>query len=234
MNLETNSSPKKTPVAVDLDLEDFDFKPITSGLGFNHAKTTTDLKPVFLDKPAMPRETTVSRPHQQPVRKEMNVYQNDLSMFYGQSDVMKAEPVKEEKAEKVYRLASKTDRIVAYVLDMSLIGSVLSVMLMMMSRATDMEIMAAWEQYPNEVTPLVMTLFCGFYLLYFSISEKTGSTLGKSMMNLRIVDMDNRSQNFMTLMVRSLISLANFASLGLFSWFDLQNKATGSKVIKAE
>lgn len=234
MNLETSSSPKKTP-AVDLDLEDFDFKPITSGLGFNHAKTTTEVKPVFLDRPAMPRETTVARPQpQQPVRKEMNVYQNDLSMFYGQTDVMKVEPVKEEKPEKAYRLASKTERIVAYIMDMALIGSVLSVILMMMSRATDMEILQAWEQYPNEVTPLAITLFCGFYLLYFSISEKTGATLGKSMMNLRIVDQDNRSQNFMILMVRTLISLANFVSLGLFSWFDLQNKVTGSKVIKAE
>ncbi len=233
MNLETSSAPKKTP-AVDLDLEDFDFKPITSGLGFNHAKTTTEVKPVFLDKPVMPRETTMARPQQQPVRKEMNVYQNDLSIFYGQTDMTKTEPVKEEKPEKTYRLASKTDRIVAYVLDMALIGSVLSVMLMMMSRATDMEILEAWAQYPNEVTPLVITLFCGFYLLYFSISEKTGSTLGKSMMNLRLVNMENRSQNFMTLTVRTLVTLANFASLGLFSWFDLQNKATGSKVIKAE
>lgn len=222
---------------MDLDLEDFDFKPITSGLGFSsQQKTTTEIKPAFVERavPAV-REIPVSRPQAQQTKKEMNVYQNDLSLFYGQGEqVTTPAPVMEEKVAKVYRLGTKMDRIVAYVLDMGLLASVLSVMLMAMSKATGMEIMDAWAQYPDEITPLIATLTCGFYLLYFSIFEKSGATFGKSMMNLRVVDMDDRSQNFMTLLVRSLITLANFASLGLFSYFDLQNKATGSKVIKAE
>ncbi len=237
MNLESTSSPKKVSPAVDLDLEDFDFKPLTSGLGFSsQQKTTTEIKPIFVERqvPAV-RDIPVSRPQAQQTKKEMNVYQNDLSLFYGQSEqMMAAIPAREEKIEKVYRMGSRMDRIVAYVLDIGLLASVLSVMLMAMSRATGMEIMEAWAQYPDEITPLIATLTCGFYLLYFSISEKSGATFGKSMMNLRVVDMDNRRQNFMTLLVRSIISLTNFASLGLFSYFDLQNKATGSKVIKAD
>ena len=237
MNLESASSPKKSTPAVDLDLEDFDFKPITSGLGFSsQQKTTTEIKPVFVERqvPAV-REIPTSRPQAQQPKKEMNVYQNDLSLFYGQSEqIVNPAPVMEERIEKVYRLGSKIDRSIAYVLDIGLLASVLSVMLMAMSRATGMEIMEAWAQYPDEITPLVATLTCGFYLLYFSISEKSGATFGKSMMNLRVVNMDNKRQNFMTLLVRSCITLLNFASLGLFSYFDLQNKVTGSKVIKAQ
>ncbi len=231
MNLESTSSPKKTPSALDLELDDFDFKPITSGLGFSHQQKTSEIKPAFAERNAPVREAPVART--QPVmKKEMNVYQNDLSLFYGQSEAVNATPVVEEKPEKVYRLASKTDRIVAYIFDMGLLCSVLSVMLMFMSKATGMEVMEAWAQYPDEITPLVATLFCGFYLLYFAIGEKTGSTMGKSLMNIRIVDMDNKNQNFMTLLVRSFITLINFASIGLFSYFDLQNKATNSKMIK--
>jgi hypothetical protein len=234
MNLDTLSSKKITP-PVDFDLDEFDFKPITSGLGFsNQQKTTTEIKPAFAERTVVRDMPMTARPQVTP-KKEMNVYQNDLSLFYGQTEqVSKAAPSIEIKSEKVYRTAGRIDRTVAYVLDLGILLSVLSVMLMMMSRAMGMEIMEAWAQYPNEITPLILTLFCGFYILYFPISEKTGATMGKSLMNIRVVDQDNRSQNFMTLIMRTLITLMNFASLGLFSYFDLQNKATSSRVIKAD
>ncbi len=233
MNLDNSSAPKKISPIQDLDLEEFDFKPITSGLGFSHQqKVTTEVKPVFVDRPV--REVPATRTQPQ-LKKEMNVYQNDLSLFYGQSEQMaKPAPEVQEKTEKIYRLATKADRVVAYVFDMGILISVLSVMLVFMARATGMELMDAWAQYPDDITPLVATLFCGFYILYFSISEKSGATIGKSMMNIRVVDFANKRQNFMTLVLRTLITLLNFASLGLFSYFDLQNKATNSKVIKVD
>lgn len=232
MNLDHVSSSKKNPPVTDLDLEEFDFKPITSGLGFSHQqKATSEIKPAFIERP-VPAPATRTQPAPA-AKKEMNVYQNDLSLFYGQAEqVVKPAVAPEVKPEKVYRNATKADRIIAYILDLGVLGSVLSVMMIAMSRAMDMEIMDAWAQYPDEITPLAATLFCGFYVLYFSISEKSGATIGKSMLNIRVTDMDNRNQNFMVLIVRSLITLANFASLGLFSYFDLQNKATSSKVIK--
>ncbi len=233
MNLDPASSPKKTPPALDLDLEDFDFKPITSGLGFSHQQKTSEIKPVFLERSVQTREVPSTR-LQQTVKKDLNVYQNDLSLFYGQAETNRTIPAVEEKTEKVYRLAAATDRIVAYFLDLGIIFSVMSVTLMFMARATGMEMMEAWVQYPDEITPLVVTLFCGFYLLYFSIGEKTGATMGKSFMNIKIVTMENKNQTFINLVIRSFITLMNFASIGLFSYFDLQNKATHSKVIKAD
>lgn len=234
MNLENVLTPKKNN-SVDFDLDEFDFKPLTSGLGFSHRqKTTTEIRPAFADRPVVREMPVVARP-QTPMKKDMNVYQNDLSIFYGETQHI-AKPADELniKPEKIYRTASKAYRIVAYIFDMGILTSVLSVMLMFMARATGMEVMEAWAQYPDEITPLIVTLFCGFYVLYFSVSEKTGSTMGKAMMNIRVVNTDNRSQDFMTLVMRSIITLVNFASLGLFSYFDLQNKATNSKVIKAD
>ncbi len=232
MNLESASSPKNKAPAVDLDLEEFDFKPITSGLGFNHQQKTTEVKPIFTERTVPMKEVSASRP-QTAARKEMNVYQNDLSLFYGQTEAKPA-PVTEERTEIVYKTAAKVDRIVAYILDVALLGSALSVTLMFMSRALGMEILEAWAQYPDEITPLILTLFCGFYLLYFSISEKSGTTLGKSLMNIRVVNEDYQNQSFTILLARTSITLLNFASLGLFSYFDLQNKVTNSKVIKAD
>ncbi len=237
MNLESNPSKKTAPpVVAPSDDFDFDFKPITSGLGF-HTQKTTEIKPAFQESIST---IQISQPLMSPgmnVRKDAQVYQNDLSIFYNReaAAINNLAPVAEIKTEKVYRLASKSYRVIAYSLDLALIASVLGIVLTIMSRLIEVDLMEVWTAYPNEITPLVVTLFCGFYLIYFSIFEKTfTSTLGKSLLKLRVVNLDNRTPNFSSLLLRSFIGLTNFVSLGLFSYFDLQNKVTSSKVIKVD
>ncbi len=234
MNLETTSSKKNValPVNEDLLMDDFDFKPITSGLGFHHNKPT-DNKPA-MNFQAAPQVTTVNPIATQTYAKKENVYQNDLSMFYNQQ-VSTPAPQVEEKVEKVYRLASKGQRVLAYVTDLLFVSAVVGIVMTLMARSISMDLMDAWTMYPNEITPLVVILFAGFYLIYFSIFEKSStSTLGKYILGIKVVSMNNELQDFMTLLVRTGISLLNFASLGLFSYFDLQNKVTSSKVIKVD
>lgn len=231
MNLENIQNKKNTPAPMTDDF-DFDFKPITSGLGFHHNKTT-DIKPVFTEKTVVvsPLPTT-----QMQAKKEMNVYQNDLSLFYGQAQATPA-PVQETiiKEEKIYRLASKPQRVVAYFTDLLLVSAILGIVLTVMARTISMDLMDVWMSYPHEITPLVVTLFSGFYLMYFSIFEMTGqSTLGKTIFNLRVTTLDNKALSLTALLARTAISLLNFASLGLFSYFDLQNKVTDSKVIRMD
>lgn len=231
MNLEEiKNNNKNSPIIDDID---FDFKPITSGLGFHHQKTT-EAKPIFTER------TVAVAPMPQPAvapKKEMNIYQNDLSLFYGQSQT--EEDVVPEKIEikekKYYQLATRGTRVTAYLMDLFFVASILSVVLTVMARTIRMDLMDIWTQYPNEITPLVLTLFCGFYLIYFSIFEKTGqSTLGKSIFGLRVVGLDDKPLSLMSLFARTSVSLLNFISLGLFSYFDLQNKIAQSKVIKAK
>lgn len=230
MNLEQIKKSNTAPPVID-DIE-FEFKPITSGLGFHHQKAT-EIKPVFTE-----RTITVNplpQAHQAP-KKEMNVYQNDLSLFYGQSQAA-PELTSEIKLpeEKYYRLANKSQRVFAYLSDLLLVASILGIVLTVMARTISMDLMEVWSQYPNEITPLVLTLFCGFYLIYFSVFEKTSqSTLGKSLFGLRVVTSNDKSLSLAALFVRSVVSLLNFVSLGLFSYFDLQNKVTDSKVIRID
>lgn len=230
MELENIQNKKNTPPMTD-DF-DFDFKPITSGLGFHHNKPQ-EVKPVFTDRPVIARAVPVNPPV---AKKEMNVYQNDLSLFYNQAPTMTLEtPVAEMKEEKVYRLATKPQRIFAYLSDLLFVASILALVLMVMARTISMDLVDVWSQFPHEITPLVVTLFCGFYLIYFSIFEKAGqSTLGKNLFNLKVVGEDNKALSLMGLLLRSTVSLLNFISLGLFSYFDLQNKMTNSKVIRID
>ena len=232
MNLEQAASKKNQIVPNDeLLMDDFDFKPITSGLGF-HQPRPADIKPVFTEK-------TISAPIQTPAtilntpKKEMNVYQNDLSLFYGQPAAAQRETTAPQIEEKTYHKAGKLQRIGAYLLDMMLIMSILSLVLTMMASSIDLDLYDAWMNYPHEITPLVATLFTGFYLIYFSVFEKSsGSTLGKNLFGLRVVSSSNEPLGFIPLILRSLITLLNFFTLGLFSYFDLQNKVTSAKVIR--
>lgn len=241
MNLESASSKKaKLPPVEELSMDDIDFKPITSGLGFHHQKPQ-DVKPVFLDKTV---PTPVSTPMNSPMnapspRQEMSVYQNDLSLFYGANQAAPvasvAQPVPAEKVEKIYLLATRTQRILAFIFDLFAIGGVLGIVLTIMARTISMDLLDVWTSFPHEITPLVLVLFCGFYLIYFSIFEKAPcSTIGKTMLGLRVVTSENEPQSFGTLLLRSTVTLANFLSLGLFAWFDLQNKMTNSKVIRVD
>lgn len=231
MNLEQVKSKKESPVAMD-DFE-LDFKPITSGLGFHHQKST-EVKPVITEKTvAMNTVNSFTSP-----KKEMNVYQNDLSMFYNQSQQAPSEMIMPElkiEEEVTVRLATKTQRFFAYTTDLLLVTSVLALVVTVMARTIRMDLSEVWSLYPNEITPLVLTLFCGFYLLYFSIFEMSGhSTLGKNLFGLRVRSIDNKPLSLLTLLMRSTVSLVNFISLGLFSYFDLQSKVTSSKVIRID
>lgn len=231
MNIEQVKNQKNSQQIID-DM-DFDFKPITSGLGFHHQKAT-EVKPVITERTVAMSTMT---PPVSPLKKGMNVYQNDLSLFYNQTPPQTVsmpefeQPVVEEK---YFRLGGRVERVMAYFADLLLIASALAVILTVMARTISMDLVDIWSQYPNEITPLVVTLFCGFYLIYFSIFEKTGPTLGKSMFKLRVVNSENKSLSLSALILRSTISLLNFVSLGLFSYFDLQNKVTSSKVIRID
>ncbi len=231
MNLEQIKNQKNNQVIEDLE---FDFKPITSGLGFHHQKAT-EVKPVMTERTVT--VSTFSQPHS-PLKKEINVYQNDLSLFYGQNNPQANEmnvPEVKVQEEKYYRTATKPQRVFAYLTDLLLVGSILGIVLTVMARTISMDLIEVWGQYPNEITPLVMTLFCGFYLIYFSIFEKANqSTLGKNLFGLRVVSTENKSLPLASLLLRSTVSLLNFVSLGLFSYFDLQSKVTSSKVIRID
>lgn len=235
MNLESTPSKKNTipKTNEDFSMDDFDFKPITSGLGFHHPKQT-EAKAVNYSERSIPVSTPIIQSI--PRKDTSNVYQNDLSLFYGQqSTTEQVAPKMEVKEELVYRNASKAQRSFAYVLDLTMVLSILGIVLTIMARTIEMDLLEVWSAYPNEITPLVVIMFCGFYMIYFSIFEKSSqSTLGKNLLNLRVVNSRNQIQEFHLLLLRTFISLTNFVSLGLFSYFDLQNKVTSSKVIRVD
>ena len=112
-----------------IDDIEFDFKPITSGLGFNHQKTT-EPKSIMTE-----RSITVGTFQTIPSNsQEMNTYQNDLSIFYGQGQGPQTQisQIDEKIIEpKFYKVASKFQRSAAYLSDLLFIFSVLGLVLVL-------------------------------------------------------------------------------------------------------
>ncbi len=138
MNLESNSSKKPTTIMANDDL-DFDFKPITSGLGFHHNKTT-EIKPVFHETPIQLKVNNVQSRSNTSVnqKNENQIYQNELSAFYGREAT---QPIIEEiKPEIVFRKATKDQRIFAYILDLGFVTSSVAIVLTLMSRIIEMNL----------------------------------------------------------------------------------------------
>ncbi len=248
MNLEKQNSSKKSPVLSDQELDqflndDFEFKPLTSGLGFhNQAKTIEVAKtpdPVA-KQVSMPKQTSMPRQTQAPQtmrsHQEMEPFSNDLSMFYGKETLTPVQfPETALKEEVVYKKAASSERVLSYFIDLSFIAALNSMIMVFVAWNVGMDLTELFSIYPDEMTPIAMTLFCGTYLIYFSVFEKTASsTLGKSFLNLRVVTNDQKNATWVTLLMRSIVGLANFISLGLFSYFDLANKVTNTKVVRAK
>lgn len=234
MNIEASTPKKPAPKASDDSfLDDLDFKPITSGLGFHHPQTTQEIKPIAPERPVMTKPLAVK-----PVQPDMNVYQNDLSMFYGHAAAAaKPAPVPEDEApvERTYQKAARSSRVLAFVVDLLIVLVFLALTLTVMARSVDLDVIQIWQSFPNEVTPLVVCLFCGFYFMYFSVLEKSsGSTFGKNLLGIRVVGMDDKLLSFSALALRTFVTLLNFLSLGLFSYFNLQDRLSNSKVIRVD
>lgn len=247
MNLEKQNPSKKSPVLSDQELDqflndDFEFKPLTSGLGFhNQAKTievnkTPDpvMRQTGMPKTSMPRSTQaaqIMRGHQ-----EMDPFSSDLSLFYGKESLTPVQfPETAVKEEISYKKATGSERVLSYLIDLSFLLALNSMIMVFVAWNVGMDLTELFAQYPDEMTPIAVTLFCGTYLIYFSVFEKTSSsTLGKSFLNLRVMTSENKNASWLTLLMRSVMGLANFISLGLFSYFDLANKVTNTKVVRAK
>lgn len=227
MNLEKiNGNNNKPHVIEEID---FDFKPITSGLGFHHPKQT-EPKSVKMDRSVAKNQNPVQF---QNTSSDASYHQSDLSIFYSRNNLEPTDQAFKEVEIKTLKLATKLERSLAYTLDLLFVASALSIVVTIMARSINMDLIEVWDSYPNEITPLVVSLFCGFYLLYFSIFEKGGqSTIGKAMFSIKVVSVNEKSLTLSCLLLRSIVSLLNFAGLGLFSYFDLQSKISSTKVVR--
>jgi uncharacterized RDD family membrane protein YckC len=241
MDMQTHSSsPRKAPVADDL-FDDFDFKPLSKGLGFHHAnkseEAVKEATRVMVERAAPARPAALARSQhpfeqhrlaQASVEAPRDFVQNDLALFYA----AKAEPqIQIEEAFVPVLAASKSLRLAAFSVDMIIVGGLTAGTLQSVSLMTGLDVWnEMWVLEPTMLTAIVL-LFSGYFLLYFTLLEIfQGKSLGKDLMGITLAT-EHRPQ--MTLLfVRSLMTLLGFLSLGLTNAVELPGMITNTKVIR--
>ena len=260
---------------------EFDFKPITSGLGFhgkrqgsvdseNEFKKTLNssrfssstLKQSSHQSQYSARNQAPQKPYSELAsfsevsshQNDAGQFQGDLSLFYqGQvpptnyqnqfSDNQNSEEdylftstsrlEKKHKFTQPAQSATMMKRFFAYVIDLVMVTFIVSSVVFFMTKFIKLNLAEAFSQYREDFLILMGVLFVGFYVIYFSVFEKTRqSTLGKGLFKLSVVVENETSPTFLRLFFRTLLGFINLFTLGLFMSFDWQDKLAKTKVIQ--
>lgn len=247
MDLNQTSPPnsKGKPSVPDDLFEDFDFKPITSGLGFQNANKADEAIQVarqqMVQKSAAARIAPVSEhpflAHQRTLGKNAptNDYvQSDLSLFYGNSQAESMAELPELPVERRPELAQINQRLIAFAIDFMLVAGMTGLTFAMISYLTGVDFAASLFEGHGDMMVVVGVMFTGYFLLYFTLLEKfQGSTLGKEAIGLKVITMDGYGPSLLRAFARSVITLLGSVTLGLTAWVDLASKMTGTRVVKA-
>ena len=230
---------------IDNLLNDFDFKPITNGLGFHHSlKEKKNIEMDLKHKSSMLKddlEDRASRLKNKSITSNQvsqHVNMGDLSPFYNNEPLSK--PVEETVAlsesyvEDIeeFHSASVVSRFFAWSIDLILITALLLLAItgVLLTSEMPLEIINVFMLS----TDLIMSFFvisALFYIFYFSFFDKTFySTPGKRMMGIRVKSLSkNKNTTLFQSFMRTSLSLC---TLGVMNIFFLQDKITNTEVVK--
>lgn len=223
------------------DFDDFDFKPVTKGLGFHHG----DKKEVkkfnrtsALEKNSERRRSSVDS--QKTVNSNSSsISKNDLSSFYQTStepsttaSSIAVSALNQGAEAKVF--ADKAPlyvRILAWAFDLCIVVTLLAITLAGFFILLGKDI----SQIKTMLTIHEFAVFGGiffsvFYIAYFSVLDLNGS-LGKSLFGLTVVS-EEGSVSLNQTLIRSIITLGSFVLFFLPELFDLQGKVTHTRVVR--
>ncbi len=242
MEIQQNLASSKTHIPVEDVFDDFDFKPLSEGLGFHHGNKRADVvkeaHKVVAEKAAATKVVTSIKTSQHPfeqhlsskavVNESKEFVQSDLSLFYAKND----QPLIEELAiEESIQLASKAIRLSAFAIDLIIVLAMTLLTLFLVEFVTGMEFLNfSLFTDPLLITTL-LTLFGCYFILYFTLLEKfQGKSIGKELLGLSITT--SRGHQMTSYFVRSFFTLAGFLSLGLTNLVDLPGKITHTRVVR--
>ncbi len=220
------------------DFDDFDFKPVTKGLGFHHNEKKDAKKYNRVSGLERTVERKRSAAPSTPNDHSTAISKNDLSSFYGDSTPkvearIEVSALNEKEQSKVSRTnsASMISRLLAWSIDFVIVSLLLAVTLAGFFLLLGVEL----SQLSKMVGPFDYAIFGGiffsvFYLSYFSVLDLNG-TIGKNIFGIVVKSEDGRITLGQSL-VRSIITLFSVLFIFFPTLIDLQGKMTRTKVVR--
>ena len=225
-------------------MDEFDFKPITEGLGFHHSieekskiKTRLNSQKKSLQKDLENRVQVLqtSTPDTKPHVEHMG----ELAAFYNTEEFNPANVaplVKEEEiTETVMSEVSMGIRFTAWVVDVAVVAFMFGTAMVSILFTADMPFdLLNPIMVSSDLSTGLLGIFTMFYIFYFTFLDKTEySTLGKRLFNLKLVGM-MKSPSLFNTFNRTILSMCSVFTLGLLSLLSLQDSLTDTKVVRRE
>lgn len=225
---------------LDSFFDELDFKPITEGLGFHHSiKEKKDLglslnsKKKELESDLLLRAERL-REGQEPKLKSTSM--GELAPFYESETTKEIELSLNETEQANYSNdveASLALRLGAWSLDLMILltVTVVTISAIIIFANLPLDVLSNL-MISDDITISAIALFSMFYVFYFSFFDKTlYSTPGKRILGIKVIALKGNvklTQSFM----RSLLTFASVATLGLVGILKMQDRLTDTSVVK--
>lgn len=231
---------------IDEAFEDFDFKPLTKGLGFHHSlqetsqiKTDLNMQSESLKRDLEMRSDKVlsdslSDNHKKPVN------MGELAPFYADSEkafnkAPKLSDTLSDEIELRYHDASNTYKAGAWFIDVILVSAMFILCLGSIFLFAEFPFSYIENiMVSNDIFFSFVSLYLMFYVFYFTFLDKTDhSTFGKKMMGIKVVTtLESKNISLVSSCYRALLSFVSILSLGIFTILSLDSVLTNTRVVQ--
>lgn len=240
---------KEIDLEKDLDIlfdDNFEFKPITKGLGFHHSikekkEVTTSLKHQQaqlkddLHQRNKALNKTINRPNISDMGELAPFYQEQKNQEVTLNITQNAQSINTSLEDEDQSIAvSMFTRFGAWIVDMIIVTIIFSVSFISMMILTEIPLEIVRKLIMTaDLFVTIIPIFAIFYIFYFSFFDKTTfSTPGKKLAGLKVVNAKNKNISMIQALMRSLITLISFLTFALLVILDAQSKITDTKVVK--
>lgn len=217
--------------------DDFDFKPLSDGLGFHHEEKIKLNTNQIISKPTITkniRSNTSSESREilsNSINQatKQNYIQSDLALFYENKNPNASPSVESEP--KFETEALKTIRFAAFVFDFSLVSLVTFFTLSIVSKFTGIDFIQQLTSFEEMSMISVVFIFFSYYFIYFTLLEKMqGKTLGMDLFGIKMESVGNLS--LVDIFIYEVVVLLGFFSLGITNFMNLPRLICGIKLIE--
>lgn len=227
----------------DENFDDFDFKPLTKGLGFHHSlqeknkiKTNLKLQAESLQRDIDERaKRLLGSASQESVS---TTHMGDLSPFYTDSSVNVDEiptlnDIAHTKTEFRYYDAPMAVRLKAWLVDTLVIFSMCAISTGSLFVVSDMPLDAlAKVMVSTDILVSLVAIYMLFYMFYFTTLDRTNySTVGKNLFNLKVVA-HNSEISLKETSLKALLSLVSVLSMGMLTMLSLTDQVSKTRVVQ--
>lgn len=244
---QDNRQPKITLNLDEFDIDSFDIKPVTKGLGFhNNASAGVKPRPTAKRNPSI--GPTTPRAQAQTITpgflqstpqtvSDPNLL-SGIDALYGSQPVPKKEkkeiPVPQKVAtKKKVKEADMAELIFAYLIDTSVVLGITSLLFTSFFVFAFQRFNADMMIYfVRDSIPFVAVLTSLIYITYFSLLEPVG-TIGKRFLGLgTFISGTEKRSSIKTSFTRAFISLLSLPLLGIPLILDFHGKLSDTRVLK--